>query len=325
MRGQRLWTHTFSVLSLLMVLLPLSKTMEVSFVVWPFVFLIDLLAVILAILAGTLLPIVLVLLATLAVLGAWIARIPMTLDGLPTSLMLLGGFAVFFLLASVVAARALASSSGPSALPGSLQKAVGNLSTSESLAALLPASACVLPFLLLMMVTTRLPIADPSPVFGLALILGVLLLGVTRILRTQGLPLCALLSTVALEHAWHFTHFDPRAAALPLGWYLAFYAIFTLYPFIFEKGEGKAGLSWTAAALAGPVHFHLVLKLIRSAYPNLTIGLVPAAFAMLSFCGFIFLLQRIPQERRSDNSALAWFGGVSLYFFTLIFHNWLGA
>ncbi|MDB6172881.1 MAG: hypothetical protein JWL59_2192 [Chthoniobacteraceae bacterium] len=312
------WTHAFSVLSLLMVLLPMSETIGVSFMVWPFVSLIDLLAIIVAVAAGTLVPVLLVFLLTLVVLGAWMARIPITLEGLPVSLLLLGGFAVFFFVIGILAARILSKSSDINR-SGDLSRALGNLSAPESITALLPVCSCVLPFLLLIMATVRLPITNPSPLFGLALILGVLLLASTRILKVQGLPLCGLLATTALEHVWHANHFNYAAAGLPLGWYLGFYALFTLYPYLFEKAEGKENLSWAAAALSGPLHFYLILRLVEDAYPNRAMGLLPASFAIVSFTGFIFLVRQISRERYSDSAALAWFGGVTLFFITLIF------
>jgi hypothetical protein len=64
--GQRLWNHFFPPLALLLVLVPIFRLTELSFVVWPFVLLVDLLAIVLAALTGTLIPVLVVLLLTLA-------------------------------------------------------------------------------------------------------------------------------------------------------------------------------------------------------------------------------------------------------------------
>ena len=82
-------------------LVPIFKLAEVSFIVWPFVLLVDLLAIALAVLTATLLPVLAVLLLTLAATGALIFKIPADLTGLPTSFFLLGAFAVFFVAVSV--------------------------------------------------------------------------------------------------------------------------------------------------------------------------------------------------------------------------------
>src|SRR5450755_960990 len=97
--------------------------------------------------------------------------------------------------------------------------------------ALLPASSAVLPFLLLIMATLRLPLANPSPIFGLALLLVVLLLGLTKILALEWLPAAGLVCLASLECAWHFNHFNAADPTTPLTWYLLFYAVFTVFPF----------------------------------------------------------------------------------------------
>ena len=93
--------HIFPPLALLLVLVPIFKLTELSFLVWPFVLLVDLLAIGLAAVTATLLPVLRVLLLTLAATGALIFKIPADLTGLPTSFFLLGAFAVFFVAVSL--------------------------------------------------------------------------------------------------------------------------------------------------------------------------------------------------------------------------------
>ncbi|MDQ3623669.1 MAG: DUF2339 domain-containing protein, partial [Verrucomicrobiota bacterium] len=313
------WSQAFPVFALLLIAGPLLQTTALSFLIWPFVLLVDVLAVALAIFSGALLPILFALVLTLAVIGTAIAQVPATLIGLSTSLWMIGLFAVFFLVASVWAIRRFAQPAGGETAGHQLIPAFpGSATPPENLTALLPACSVVLPFLLLIMVTARLPIADPSPVFGLALLLVVLLLGLTRVLKVEVVPLVGLLATLALEHAWHFRHFDPAHATLPLTWYLGFYAIFTVFPFVFRRDFRRATLPWAAAALAGPLHFHLIHRLVEAAWPNSMMGLVPAAFAVPSLLGLMALLKSTP-ESGARNSQLAWFGGVALFFITLIF------
>ena len=320
--------HFFPPLALLLVLVPIFKLPELSFLVWPFVLLVDLLAIVLAVLTATLLPVLAVLLLTLAATGALIFKIPSDLTGLPTSFFLLGAFAVFFVIAGVWLARKFK----PDAFKSGL-KIAGDINAPETLAALLPASSAVLPFLLLIMATLRLPLANPSPVFGLALLLVVLLLGLAKIFAFDWLPLVGLISAFALECAWHFKQLDlgnPNLISPPmlLGWYLIFSAAFAVFPFVFMKKFADKTFPWAAAALAGPAQFFLIFRLVKIAWPNSVMGLLPAAFAVPALLSLVVVLKTIPAEAKSRMTQLAWFGGVALFFITLIFpvqfsHQWI--
>src|SRR5438045_6053182 len=169
------------------------------------------------------------------------------------------------------------------------------------------------------MVTLRLPLANPSAVFGLALLLTILLLGMTKIFSLDVLPAVGLVSVLALEHTWHFQHFDPARATLPLIWYLVFYAAFSVFPFIFHQRFAGKTAPWATAALAGPLHFYLVYQVIRAAHPSGVPGLVPAAFALPSLAGLFILVKRTPLDSPARNAQLALFGAAGLFFITLIF------
>jgi hypothetical protein len=307
----------FPPLALVLVLIPIFKLAELSFIVWPFVLLVDVLAIGLAVMMASLLPVLVVMLLTLAATGALIFKIPVELTGLPTSFFLLGAFAVFFVAVSVWAVRKLK--------PDILTKAI-NLNEdslqSENLAAFLPACSAVLPFLLLIMATLRLPLANPSPVFGLALLLIVLLLGVAKMFSQDWLPAIGLACVTALECAWHFNRFDamnPNVSPnLPLTWYLIFFAVFALFPFLFLKKFGDQVVPWATAAMAGLPQFFLIHRLVTVAYPNHVMGLLPAAFAVPPLLSLVVVLKKIP-ETPARITQLAWFGGVALFFITLIF------
>jgi len=309
------WSHAFPALALLLVLIPIFQLSQLSILVWPFVLIVDLLAIVLALATATLLPILAVLVLTLVAMGAWVCRIPSELTGLPTALCLLGGFAIFFLLAATWASRRLVAGGTVKRAP----RLFGNITDPANLSVQLPALSATLPFLLLIMVTLRLPLANPSPVFGLALLLVILLLGMSEIFSLDLLPAVALVSVLALEHAWHFEHFDPTRASVPMVWYLGFYALFTIFPFIFHRKFAGKTAPWATAALAGPLHFYLVYQLIRAAYPSGVPGLVPAAFALPSLLGLFALLKRTPLSSPARNAQMALFGGAALFFITLIF------
>ncbi|MFN0057741.1 MAG: DUF2339 domain-containing protein [Planctomycetota bacterium] len=317
-KGRVAWGgQLFPPLALALVLIPILKLSDLSFIVWPVVLLIDLLAVGVALVTSAVLPILAVLLLTLLATGALIFKIPATLTGLPSSFFLLGAFATFFVIVSVWLGRRLK----PSATSGDATSSAlaSDLANAELLRTLLPACSAVLPFLLLIMATLRLPLADPSPVFGVALLLTVLLLGLTRILALDGLPAIALICVASLEGAWYLNHFDPAHAVLPLTWYLVFLALFALFPFLFSSKLRDRIIPWATAALVGVPQFLLIHRLVVAAYPNSVMGLLPAAFAVVPLVSLLVVLRTIPVASPARISQLAWFGGVALFFITLIF------
>src|SRR5437762_3705229 len=297
--------------------MPMFRLTERSIVVWPFVLVVDLLALVLAVMAAPLLPILALLLLTLLALGAWLFHIPSELTGLATALFLLGGFAIFFLVAAGWACHRLLAA--PGAATAHAPSLFGNIADPANLSIQLPALSATLPFLLLIMVTLRLPLANPSAVFALALLLTMLLCGMTNIFSLDVLPAVGLVSVLALEHTWHFQHFDPARATVPLIWYLVFYAVFSVFPFIFHRDFAGKTTPWATAALAGPLHFYLVNQLIRAAHPNGVLGLLPAASALPSLIRLLILLKRTPLDTPARNAQLALFGGAALFFITLIF------
>jgi uncharacterized membrane protein len=301
--------HLFPVLALMLVLAPIFKLAEVSFIVWPFILLVDLLAIILAVLTGALLSVLAVLLLTLVATGALIFKIPSDLTGLPVPFFLLGAFAIFFVAVSLWLVRRFK--------PGVLKEGIrfsDSLAAAGDVAAILPACSVVLPFLLLIMATLRLPLTNPSPVFGLALLLVVLLLG---------MPAIGLVCLTALECAWHFNHFNPADPHQPLNlvlaWYCVFFAVFAVFPFLFMRQFAGKTPPWAAAAMAGPLQFFLIHRFMTAVYPNPFMGLLPAAFALPGLLSLVLVLKRIPAQEKSRMTQLAWFGGVALFFITLIF------
>jgi hypothetical protein len=316
------WGHLFPPLALLLMLLPVFKLDGVSLVLWPFVLLVDLLVIVLAVLSASVLWILAALALTVIAAGCWITQAPAQLTMLPEELIVIGGFAVVFFAAGVFAAWKLAPK--PAAAGQPLQSPAGSAFSSLDLAtdALLPqvpAMSAILPFVLLIMVTTRLPLTDPSPVFGLALLLSALLLGLMRLFPLSWLAAVGLGCVLALEHIWHFRHFKPDAAVTPLLWYLGFTLLFAVFPFVFWRRFAGQVVPWATAALAGPLHFYLVHRLVKAAWPTDYLGLLPIAFALPSIAGLLFLIRSLAADAPKRLPLLAWFGGAALFFVTLIF------
>ena len=336
------WSQLFPPLSLLLMLGPLFKLDALSLVFWPCVLLIDLLAIMLALFTASLIGVAVVLVLTLLATGVWIFQIPATTAATPALLLVIGGFAVLFFAAGIYLVRRLGDSSeGPAARGAAVFDPRGQI----------PAFSALLPFALLVMMTQRLALTNPSPVFGLALLLTVLTLGLAVILvgpfdqlrafdsaagarRSGGvewLPACALVGVAALEYAWRARHFNADNAALALGWYLGFYLLFTLYPFVFRRRFAALTGPWAVAALAGLPQFYLVYTAVERVRPNDVMGVLPALFALAPLASLFAMLRTpatpaaatgaespTPVDRARMNQ-LAWFGGVALLFITLVF------
>jgi uncharacterized membrane protein len=330
------WSQIFPPLALLLMFGPLVKLSSVSLLFWPCVLLVDVIAIALAVVTASLSAIAVVLVLTLIATGLWIFQVPATVSTEPAVLLVLGGFAVLFFGAGIFVARTL----------GDRLEAAGT-SARELFGgprAQIPAFAALLPFLLLIMMTQRLPLANPSSVFGLALLLTVLTLGLAAILmgpfdhieawgsegsrpaisaaRNAGvewLPACALIGVTALEYAWYARHQSATNAPLQLSWYGLFVAVFAAYPFLFRRRFAASTGPWAVAALAAAVQFPLVYWVVDRTWPNEVMGLLPAVFAVPPLVSLIAILRGPTVSEQPHLNQLAWFGGIALLFITLIF------
>src|SRR5205814_1328403 len=92
--------HLFPAATLLLVLLPIFKLATGSFLIWPLVLCVDVIALMAAAMTGMLAAVAIVLVLTLVALGAWMLQIPPALTGFSSSLFLLAGFSIFFVVAA---------------------------------------------------------------------------------------------------------------------------------------------------------------------------------------------------------------------------------
>ena len=306
------WSHLFPPVALALVLLAIIHEPAVPFFVWPLVLVIDLLAIGVALLTGALLAVVATMVLTLLATALWILRVPADITGVPALLLLVGGFSVLFFVACAYGLRRLAARP---AEDGDAPDWLHDPAAAEHL----PAFSAILPFLLLIMIVLRMPLTGPSPVFGLALLLSVLLLGLTRMIDQDVLPMVALACTALLEYAWLEQGFNPATAGVTLAWNVGFYAVFAGFPFAFRRDFAGRPLPWIASALAAPAHFYLVYELVRRAWPNGYLGAIPAVFALPALAGVVGVLRTWSADAPRRLGVLAWFGGVALLFITLIF------
>ncbi len=99
------------------------------------------------------------------------------------------------------------------------------------------------------MLIAKLPVPNPTAIFAVALLLGVVLLGLGIVARTSWIAAVALAATWAVECAWHALHFSNGHALLALGWYAVFFLVFVAYPF-FSTQERAASVGDRSALRA---------------------------------------------------------------------------
>ena len=296
----------FAPLALLMMLLPLFHLNPVPMVIWAAILLVDLLVIALAVVSGAILPVLVSLVLTMGVTALWLLRIPGQVGMLMPFLGVITGFSAVFAIAGRWLSREVTADGEPA----------GGWKPDASI---LPVCSGVLPFVLLVLALLNLPVANPSPVFGVALLMRVLLTGLAVFGRQGQLVLVALLCTFAVEAVWHGLHFRADAPLPALGWYLGFYALFMIFPFVFRKACSGQAAPWIASALSGVGHFLLVHNLVKRAFPNSMMGLLPAAFAVPALIALVVVIRSASAMDRNNRSQMAWFGGVALLFITLIF------
>ena len=295
--------------ALALLLLPVLQLDESPLLIWMAVLVLDLVLIILAAMTSTLAPLAAALLITFLGMGLWLFKLH-AFEIERDFLLILAGFAVVFALAGCWLARRFAP----------LQSGAGTFhgNTNQRVAALLPPASAVLPFMLLIMAVDRLPLANPSPIFAVALLLVLVLLGLAKFARQPALCLAALGCVLALQHAWHFSDFTPEQPWLPLVWHLGFAALFLVFPFLFRTAFHDTIFPWATSALSGIGHFWLVYEIVKRAFPNDFMGLLPAAFVLPPLVALAMIL-RTEADSAARTGRLAWFGGAALFFITLIF------
>lgn len=314
--------HLFPPLALVLVAVPMLRELTVPWLVWPVVLLVDMLAIGLALVTGAVLGVLAMVALTVAVAAVWLFAVPADVAALPELLLVAGGFAVFFFAVGLgFGERILARLE---AMGGAERTAVGGgwldlVNGRAPALALIPAASGMLPFLLLVMAVDRLPLVNPTPVFGLALLLAGLLLVLAWRFRLDGLPLVALGCVGMLEWVWHGTRFTSGAAAITVTWNVGFALLFLAFPFAVRTTLANRFLPWVASALSGPFHFLLVYDAVKRTWPNEFMGLLPVAFAVPAAAALALGLRVWPADGAQRTRLLAWFGGATLFFITLIF------
>jgi uncharacterized membrane protein len=290
------WQSYVPILPLVLICLCVGKN-ETSTAVWVCVLVLDVIAIGVAFARRSLPAVAVAMVVTIFAAALWILTAPPEID-LREFLIVAAGSGAFFFSAALFAARRF-------------------FPDSENVRRNIPALAAFMPFLLLLMAIAKLPIVNPTPFFITAFFLAVLLLGLGVVSRTSWLALIALAFTWAVESEWQALHFTPNYGALALGWQIGFFVLFLGYPFF--TTEERKPLPWAVGALSGPLHFWLIYEVIRTTFPELRNGLIPAAFVLPYAAGTLFLVKKRQVTPASGDARLAWQAGVALFFFSLIF------
>jgi uncharacterized membrane protein len=179
------------------------------------------------------------------------------------------------------------------------------------------AAGTVTPFLLLVLLIERVDLWNPTPVFGVALILTGILLAAAIVRRADWLALSALLGAGLVELTWQAVRFSNEQAIPALVCYGLFLIFFVAFPFCSAQKEKT--WAWAMSALAQALQFWLIYRAITLAFPNEWMGLLPAIFVVPGAIGVWALLKLYRAVPASGDVRLAWQGGALLLFVSLIF------
>lgn len=309
--GPSPWDSLYPVVALVLVTYLLFQFNSVPYGFWAAVLLIDFVAMFIGLKSASVFSFLSALILTIVSILIWMMRMPPAASDLSGFLTVTALFSVVFFAVGLFAGRKIALSD-----------------KEENISIHVPVMAAVMPFFLLISAVLHLHVVNPSSVFGLGLVLALLLLGLSLAPSIRFLSLVGLLCMFALQFAWHQESFNPQFAVVPLSWYLICYFVFATFPFLFQERISDDVSPWAAAALSAPLHFYLVYLLVSSAYPNSMMGLLPVAFGIPSLGSLILRVRELPADSPARNGQLAWFGGVTLFFITLIFpvqfeHEWI--
>lgn len=300
--------HFYPLLMLVLTMVPMMKEIAVPQIAWVFVLLINAVAFATVLLAQAIWAGVLTIAMTFMLFGMLIGK-ETVLPHAGEFVLFLAFFSLLFFSAAVFLKIKLKK-----------EPAADSVSPMHSfLVAHLPAAAIVLPYLLLSAAVSRLPLADPSPVFGLGLILSILVIGLVRYQRADAAGCAGLVSTVMLLVSWHWEHFDRAQPAPALFWYTIFFVVWAGFPFLFLRKFSERKIPWAAAAFAGPAIFYLFHKVVSKSFGTEFIGLLPAAFALIYLGGLMILIRKTEPDNPVRMTQLSLFAGVGLFFISLIF------
>ena len=320
------WNVLTPLLSFCMVGVSILKTPIASPALWPVTLLIVTAILFLSFICGSLMLMIGAIVLTMGLLGVWMLTLPAEIVGTSGLFPWILVFSVFLLVLIQRMPQWLASMSK---MPTG--KTLGNLPSpgTDRLAAmqLLGQSyAILLPFMLLLGTLGRMDVPPMNWVMGISLILSCLASWLSRKNGWISLAGLGAAMTIQWSSSHHYGTNNEHHGILI--WMVTHYAVFLITPFITQKGQAAPKQNWIASALSGVGHFFLIYSWIDRSFDWGIMGLLPAAFALVSLAALYLLWSQISHKTEEGRSVLAWFGGVSCLFVTLISpiqwsHEWL--
>ncbi|HVO32886.1 MAG TPA: DUF2339 domain-containing protein, partial [Elusimicrobiota bacterium] len=280
-----------------------------SFAMWPVVLILGMLAVATAWLAASLVAMFVTVILVMGCFGIWLFRLPPIAD--PSSILMLLAFftCAFFAWGLWITSR-------KSVFPSNAKLSMAGTMDPDD-AAELPALTTMMPFLLIALVCVKMQLPNPADVFGFLAFINVLLLGLVRYRAAGGLAMIGMISTTLVEYVWHAHSFNPGNLAQCLPWYLGFYGAYTLFPFVWRRHIKTAG-PWMASALVGIMQFYLFYDTMVKTAGKGAIGTLPALLAAPALIALAGITRIIPKQSNDRDTLVALFGGVALFFVTII-------
>ncbi len=315
------WFHLFPVAALFMTLVPFFKLPTPSWSIWPAVILINVMALMLAAVVGSLLGVMIVFGLTFIAAVAWVAFLPAAVGGwmgLGGMLVVAAGFAVVFIGGVMAICRWKGISLD--ALQAAPEKTDSGDPAPFTPAALaqLAASSAIMPFLLLIMIISRVPLESPTPVFAVGFGLLTVALAAARWLKFDAFAGVGLVAALMLQVSWFGKSEYMNPTWTGFAWNLAFAGLLTAFPFVEARRLMRSTIVVASAALALPLHFTFLHLNFTGLLPGFSVtGLLPLLLSAPLFGAAWWVRQNLSEEE-DRNRAIAWMAGAVLFMVSLV-------
>ena len=157
---------------------------------------------------------------------------------------------------------------------------------------------------------------QPVTAFGIALVLGVLVLLAAARSGFGMWSFGALVVTTAVALAWSADHADLPAgdARTALAMMLATIAVYVAWPFIAGRKLSADRFAWVAAAVAGPLAFFPAKHLWKVGFGSGAIGLLPVILGAVALAATAGARRAAIPDAKTRQSAIVWLAAVAISF-----------
>ena len=295
---------------ILLIMFSLLRETANSFLIWPFIFLLDAVAIFAGVVLAATWVVVGALVLTMVVGLVWITTLP-SAAGLPGILAIVTLFSAGFFAISLVIDR----------LPFKKFFSPRQPSVSDDLFSGIQISvvAVTLPFVLLSVAAAQFALPNPSMVFACALAMDILLLALARYRGVDVGSVVGLVGSIFVEYVWYVKNFEPALFGVFFPWAIGFFGLFFITPTVLQRKKKDSPFLWMVSAAAGPASFYLVWQCVEKTVGAGFIGIVPALFAALYLLMVMHAVKSISEDSADRTTIIAALTGVLLLFISLIF------